>query len=203
MGETRRDPANTGSPVNQLGYAGDLNVRVKYDRIRLRADLSYRDLAFILHSQPSLPPYSDFPKEYETKANFFAAVGADKNWDDWLTLGLIVGVERPATLTSEKGIPGDTTMTAKSTAVIRNNNIDTLITILPEGEKVAEQYAVKGTAKIDFGKIFTTVLEVFYSYDPNQSRYEREGTDPDTSNFKYVFGEFNQLGINATLQCRF
>ena len=203
LGQTLKDPEKIGDTVIQKGYAGDVNIRVKLDRVRLRMDLSYRDLAFILHSQPSLPPYSDFPKEYETKSNFFAAVGADKNFDDWLTLGVIVGVERPATLTSEKGIPGDTTATAKSTAVIRNNNIDTLITILPEGEKVAEQYAVKGTAKIDFGKIFTTVLEVFYSYDPNQSRYEREGEDPDTSNFKYVFGEFNQLGINATLQARF
>ena len=203
LGQTLKDPQKIGDTVIQKGYAGDVNVRVKLDRVRLRMDLSYRDLAFILHSQPSLPPYSDFPDEYVTKANFFAALGADRNWDDWLTLGVIVGVERPATLTSEKGIPGDTTMTAKSTAVIRSNNIDTLITILPEGEKVAEQYAVKGTAKIDFGKIFTTVLEVFYSYDPNQSRYEREAGDPDTANFKYVFGEFNQLGINATLQCRF
>ena len=94
-------------------------------------------------------------------------------------------------------------MTAKSTAVIRNNNIDTLITILPEGESAVPQFATKATAKMDFGKIFTTVFEVFYSYDGNQSRYEREGTDPDTSNLKYVFGQFNQLGFNATLQARF
>ncbi len=47
------------------------------------------------------------------------------------------------------------------------------------------------------------VLKVFYSYAPNQSRFEREGDDPDSSNLKYVFGEFNQLGVNATLQCRF
>jgi len=203
LGQTLKDPGKIGETVIQKGYAGDINVRVKLDRIRLRLDLSYRDLAFILHSQPSLPPYSDFPEDYKTQPNFFAALGADRNWNDWLTLGLIVGVERPATLTSDKGIPGDTSATAKSTAVIRNNNIDTLITILPEGEEAVPQFATKATAKMDFGKIFTTVLEVFYSYDGNQSRYEREGTDPDTSNFKYVFGEFNQLGINATLQCRF
>jgi hypothetical protein len=203
LGQTLKDPGKIGDTVIQKGFAGDVNIRVKLDRIRLRADLSFRDLAFILHSQPSLPPYSDFPSEYKTSPNLFAAVGADRNWDDWLTLGLIVGVEKPATLTSEKGIPGDITATAKSTAVIRNNNIDTLITILPEGEEAVPQFAVKGTAKIDFGKIFTTVAEVFYSYDGNQSRYEREGEDPETSNFKYVFGEFNQLGINVTLQCRF
>jgi hypothetical protein len=203
LGQTLKDPGKIGDTVIQKGFAGDVNVRVKLDRIRLRADLSFRDLAFILHSQPSLPPYSDFPSEYETKPNLFAALGVDRNWDDWLTLGVIVGVEKSATLTSEKGIPGDITATAKSTAVIRNNNIDTLITILPEGEEAVAQFAIKGTAKLDFGKIFTTVAEVFYSYDGNQSRYEREGEDPETSNFKYVFGEFNQLGINVTLQCRF
>jgi len=203
LGQTLKDPDAVGETTIQKGYAGDVNVRVKLDRIRIRADLSYRDLAFILHSQPSLPAYSDFPSDYETTPNLFAAVGADRNWDDWLTLGLIVGIERPATLTSTKGIPGDTSATTKSTAVFRNNNIDTLITILPEGEEVAAQLATKASAKIDFGRIYTAVLEVFYSYDPNQSRYEREGEDPDTSNFRYVFGEFNQLGINATLQARF
>lgn len=202
MGQTLKDPEQTGTTKVQTGYAGDLNVRVKYNRVRLRADLSYRDLAFILHAQPSLPPYSDFPEVYEISPNYFAALGVDRNWDDWLTLGLIAGIEKPATLTSPKGIPG--AMTAgTSTAVIRNNNIDTLITILPEGEEAVPQVALKTTAKIDFAQIFSAVLEVFYSYDGNQSTYERVCDDPDQCSFKYEFGEFNQLGINATLQARF
>jgi hypothetical protein len=203
LGQTLKDPEKTGSTKIQMGMAGDLNVRVKYNRIRLRFDASYRDLAFILHSQPSLPPYSDFPSSYQIKPNFFAAVGVDKNWGDWLTLGVIAGIERPATLTSPKGIPGDTTTAGTSTAVIRNNNIDTLITVLPKGEDAAPQTALKGTAKIDFAKMFTAVLEVFYSYDPNQSRYKRACDDPDQCAFEYTFGEFNQLGLNATLQARF
>jgi hypothetical protein len=203
LGQTLKDPANTGTTKVQVGKAGDLNVRIKYNRYRIRFDASYRDLAFILHSQPSLPPYSDFPGEYDIKPNFFAAVGVDRNWNDWLTLGVIAGVERPATLTSPKGIPGDTTTSGKSTAVVRNNNIDTLITILPPGEEAAPQTAIKGTAKVDFAKMFTALLEVFYSYDPNQSRYERTCGDPDQCSFQYTFGEFNQLGVNATLQARF
>jgi len=201
MGQTLKDPEATGSTKIQTGYAGDLNVRVKYNRVRLRLDLSFRDLAFILHSQPSLPPYSDFPDVYTIAPNFFGAVGVDRNWNDWLTLGLIAGIERPATLTSPKGVPGDTTMSS-STAVIRNNNIDTLITILPAGEEAAPQIAIKGTSKIDFAKMFSALLEVFYSYDPNQSRYAR-CADPDVCAFEYQFGEFNQLGVNATLQARF
>ncbi|MEO8703470.1 MAG: hypothetical protein ABI867_25710 [Kofleriaceae bacterium] len=202
MGQTLKDPENTGSTVNQIGKAGDLNIRVKWNRIRLRADFSYRDLAFILHSQPSLPPYADFPDDYELSPNLFAAVGADKNWDDWLTLGVIAGAEMPATLTTPKGIPGAAT-TGTSTAVVRNNNIDTLITILPPGEDALPQIAVKGTAKVDFGKIYSAVLEVFYSYDPNQTRYSRVCDDPENCAFDYVPGEYNQLGVNATLQARF
>lgn len=202
MGQTLKDPENTGSTVRQIGKAGDLNIRVKYDRIRLRADLSYRDLAFILHSQPSLPPYADFPADYDLTPNLFAALGADKNWNDWLTLGVIAGIELPATLTTPKGIPGAST-TGTSTAVVRNNNIDTLITILPPGEKALPQSAVKTTAKIDFGRIYSAVLEVFYSYDPNQTRYTRTCGDPQNCPFEYTPGEFNQIGVNATLQARF
>lgn len=202
LGQTLKDPENTGSTKVQKGMAGDVNIRLKIDRVRVRADFSFRDLGFILHSQPSLPPYSDFPDVYSIKPNYFAALGVDKNWGDWLTLGVIAGVEKPAELTSPKGIPGAMT-TGTSTAVIRNNNIDTLITILPENEKAVPQVAFKGTAKIDFGRIFSTLFEVFYSYDGNQTTYERVCSDPDLCNFQYQFGQLNQLGINATLQARF
>jgi hypothetical protein len=204
LGQTLKDPEATGATTIQYGMAGDLNLRVKIDRIRLRLDLSYRDLAFILHSQPSLPPYQQFPAAYTTSPDYFAAVGADKNWNDWLTVGLIAGVEKPATLTSPQGIAGSQTdATGTSTAVIRNNNLDTLITILPAGASAARQFAIKGTAKVDFARIFSAVVELFYSHDGNQTRYQRACADPQMCPFQYVFGRFNQLGLNATLQARF
>jgi len=202
LGQTLKDPERTGSTKVQMGFAGDLNVRLKINRTRLRLDLSYRDLAFILHSQPSQPSFSDFPSVYTIKPNYFAAVGADHNWGDWLTLGLVAGVERPATLTSPKGIPGAET-NGTSTAVFRNNNVSTLISILPAGEEAVPQFALKANAKIDFGKMFSTLLEVFYSYDGNQSTYERGCDDPEVCEFEYRFGNFNQLGVNATVQARF
>ncbi len=205
MGQTLKDPDSVGDTVVQTGFAGDINVRVKIDRIRLRLDVSYRDLAFILHSQPSLPPYVDFSSDYEVKPNFFAALGVDRNWNDFLTLGLIVGIDRPASLASDKSIPG-VTETERSTAVFRNNNIDTLISILPSGETTVPQIATKITAKLDFGRIFTTLFEAFYVRDDNVTTYERDpacAEDPDLCNFNYVFGNANQLGFNATLQARF
>jgi hypothetical protein len=207
LAQTLKDPNKTGTTVIQPGMAGDLNVRVMMNRTRLRLDVSYRDLAFILHSVPSLPTYEDFPKQYETSPDLFAAIGADQNWNDFLTLGVIAGVEKPATLTSPTGIAGQPGATGKSTAVIRNNNIDTIITILPTGESAAAQLALKGSAKLTFGRIYSALLEVFYSYDPNTTRYQRAGcTDvqacPDQP-FEFKFGNFNQLGVNATLQARF
>ena len=206
IGQTLKDPEKTGSTKLQIGHAGDLNIRVKNDRVRVRADVSYRDLGFILHSVPSLPTYEDFPAVYKTTADLFAAVGVDNNWNDWLTLGLIAGVEKPATLTSPTGIPGSTA-TGQSTAVIRNNNIDTIITILPPGKAAVPQIALKANAKIDFARLYSAVFEVFYSYDGNTTRYERAGcatgvSCPDAP-FQYVFGNFNQLGVNVSLQARF
>ena len=45
MGQTLKDPENTGSTTIQKGYAGDVNVRVMIDRMRFRFDASYRTLA--------------------------------------------------------------------------------------------------------------------------------------------------------------
>ncbi len=208
LGQTLKDPEMTGTTKIQYGKAGDINVRVMMDRIRLRFDASYRDLAFILHSTPSLPTFEDFPASYKVSPDYFAAIGADRNWDDFLTLGIVAGIDKPATLTSPTGVAGGmTAAVGSSTAVIRNNNIDTIITILPAGKDAVPQFALKGTAKLTFGRIFTALLEVFYSYDGNTTRYQRAGCTsaqacPDQP-FEYVFGNFNQLGVNATLQARF
>jgi hypothetical protein len=203
LGQTLKDPEESGSTKIQWGAAGDLNVRAMVDRFRFRADLQYRDLAFILHSVPSLPSYSDFPEVYDIQPNFFAAAGVDHNWDDRYTAGVIVGVELPATLTSPTGIPGDTAAMGESTAVIRNNGQSTIISILPEGEKRAAQLATKFTGQIDFGTIYSAVADVYFAYDPNQTRLKRVDEDNPESLLTYEFGEFNQLGVNLTLQARF
>lgn len=200
LGQTLKDPENSGTTKVQWGTAGDLNVRAMFDRTRVRFDLQYRDLAFILHSVPSLPTYSDFPMAYDITPNYFAAVGVDQNWSDRYTLGAVVGLEMPATLTSPTGIPGDTTATGESTAVIRNNGSQTIITVLPSGEKAIPQIAVKASGQVDFGEIYAALLDIYYAYDGNQTRLTRD--DPEDQ-FSYEFGELNQLGVNLTLQAKF
>lgn len=199
LGQTLKDPEETGSTTIQYGTAADLNVRVKLDRTRFRFDAQFRDLAFILHSTPSLPTFSDFPMAYEQAANFFVAAGVDQNWNDQLTLGAIVGLDMPATLTTPTGvIPGDTIPgSGESTAVIRSEDD---ITILPAGESAQPQLAAKFTGRLDFSEFFAALLDVYYSYDPNQTRLRRSGPNDI---LEREFGEFNQLGINVTLQAKF
>jgi hypothetical protein len=68
---------------------------------------------------------------------------------------------------------------------------------------VLPQFALKASGKVDFGRVFSALLEVFYSYDPNSTKYKRTDPNNPESPFEFEFANFNQLGINATLQARF
>ena len=67
----------------------------------------------------------------------------------------------------------------------------------------ARKLAIKGSGKVNFGRIYSALLEVFYSYDGNVTRYARTEPGNPESPFEFQFGNFNQLGVNATLQARF
>jgi hypothetical protein len=195
LGQRLKDPRMSGATTVQYGMAGDLNVRVKIDRLRLRLDLSYRDLAFILRAQAGNPDsFAAFQPDSTTSPDTFAAVGADRNWGDWLTLGFILGVDKPATLRVPEAMDPEGT-----TQVIRDNNVDQVLTTLPPGAKGVAQYAAKGIARLDFAKVFSALLEVFYSHDRNQTHR----TCIDVDQCQSEFGPPNQLGLNATLQARF
>jgi hypothetical protein len=200
LGQTLKDPAMTGSTKVQYGTAGDVNVRVMLDRWRFRLDLSYRDAAFILHTAPSLPSYSDFPKAYSITPDFFGAVGVDKNWADKYTLGVVLGVDKPATLTAPGGIAGDTAAMPTGTYTYVVRDVSQPPSPLPQGEKAVPQFAAKVTGQVYFGVLYAALVNVYYSYDGNQTRYTRSGPE-DT--LQYVFGHFNQIGLDVTLQAKF
>ena len=203
LGQTLKDPEVSGGTVVQYGYAADLNGRVKYNRTRFRADLQARDLAYILHSTPSLPTFSDFPQQYDRTLNLFAAAGVDHFFQETgVTLGVVLGIDFPATLTTPTGeIPGDMVGgDGTSTAVIRG---DDDITILPPGEDSLPQLAAKFTTRLDFAEYFAVISDVYYTRDPNQTRLRRDDTEGMGGLLRREFGKFNQLGFNVTLQARF
>jgi len=196
--QTLKDYQSSGSTKTQRGYAGDVNVRVKLDYTRLKLDAMTRDVAFILHSIPSLPTYSDFPSEYKKSPEIFASAGVDQFFPATdVTVGVTVGLDIPATLETPTAaaIPGN--MTTSTVLVVRNESDRTP---LPAGEKVAPIIAVKGTAKLDLGEGFALIGNLFYQRDENVIRYAR--SDPNQP-FHVEFANFNQLGFDFTLQARF
>lgn len=202
IGQTLKDPNVTGGTTIQLGYAGDVNARLRTGNLRYRLDLQARDLAFILHPTPSLPTYSQFPDEYEQTPNLFAAAGVDYRIPNTpVTTGVIVGIDMPATLTNPTGvlagIDGDANAMEGSTVVVRSEGD---FEILPPGEKAMPQYAIKSVSRLDIANNFATLIDAYYSYDPNEARYQRDGREELRQR---VFGQFHQLGFNVTLQARF
>jgi hypothetical protein len=197
--QTLKDPARAGSTRTQSGYAGDVNVRLKYDYTRLRLDVMTRDLAFILHSIPSLPTYWDFPDSYGTSNEIFAAVGIDQHFPGLaMTAGLTIGGDLPATLTTPTSamIPGN--QTTSTTLVVRNESSRS---VLPEGAGVALIWAAKGTLRKDFGDHFAAIVDLYYQYDPNTVRYDRTSSEGSFNEAR--FAGFDQLGFDFTLQARF
>ena len=199
--QSLKHPEKTGSTKIQRGMAADVNARIKLGRTRFKLDVMTRDLAFILHSIPSLPTYWDFPTQYEVTPELFASAGADQYFPEYgLTAGLTVGVDLPATLTVPPDeaamIPGN--MTTSTTLVVRNESARS---VLPEGEDVAPIVAVKASGRIDFGDSFAALADVYYQYDPNTVRYDRDM--PEGSFNRASFANFHQLGFNVTLQARF
>jgi hypothetical protein len=203
LNQTLKDPEVTGGTTNQRGMAADLNFRGKYNHTRFRIDLQMRDLAYILHSAPSLSPYSDFADVYDVTSNFFGVVGVDQHFPELgLTTGIVLGLELPATITSPKpiaeieqeGTRGD----GEAVYVVRGQGD---YTILPFGEDVVVQFAAKLTSRLDFAdNNFASILDIYYSRDPNRTRGRQSGPDEQ---FEYKFDDFDQLGFNLTLQAKF
>jgi len=176
---------------------------VMIDHVRIKFDLSYRDLAFVLHSVPSIPSYTDFPMAYSVHPDFFGDVGIDKNWADRYTLGIAFGIERPAYFTSPTGVPGDvfSSPSGTQTVVVRNNGgFDTDPSILPAGKDPLQSVAVKATGQINFGAVYGALINVYYQYDPNRTE---GGRDSGSGEFNFTFGQLNQIGADVTLQAKF
>ena len=208
LAQTLKDPAAAGSTTTQRGFAGDVNVRVKAGKTRFRLDVMMRDLAYILHSTPSLPSYSDFPVDdemtmdidegYATTPEIFASAGVDHFFPaTGLTLGATFGLDIPATLRTPRPSDIEGNQSNSATLVVKSEN---QFSVLPVGEEVAPVMALKASARLDFAESFAAFGDVYFQYDPNTVKYSRD--NPEGA-FVPVFANFNQLGFSFTLQARF
>ena len=202
LGQTLQDPEKPKSTKIQTAFAADVNFRLKTGFTRFHADFLVRDLAFILNNVPSFVPFQDFSKNSKTTFDLFGAAGIDQYFAaSGLTAGVTAGFEVPSTYEAQS--PPDGTATSGATrVVVRSEGNFSILPAKKDGtpEAVAPIVAVKGSAKLDIGAGFATLLDVYYSYDANQTRLTR-ASNQDT--FTRTFSQANQLGFNLTLQARF
>jgi hypothetical protein len=202
--QTLQDPDHPASTVRQPGVAGDINVRVKYNFLRLHADLMYRDLPFLLMNVPSFVPYQAISSNSATTAaETFAAIGADYFFQGpQLTVGVTGGVQVPASFTgqlptellgniSAEGLPKSTTVVVRS---------EGLFDILPPNTKVLPIYAAKLSAMLQRGG-FNVLLEVLIANDQNSTHLQRVNNDPEQVSQR-VFTNPMQLGFNLAFQAK-
>ncbi|RME28921.1 MAG: hypothetical protein D6806_02080, partial [Deltaproteobacteria bacterium] len=158
----------------------------------------YQTLSFLLHEAPSFTPFQDFPDAASTTGEFFVAAGFDYHFESLhLTPGIVGGVQLPATYSIENLAVGGLEFGGKRTVVVQSASQRS---VLPEGEDARPVYSIKGTCRWDISEILAAVLEVYFTWDDNQSRFV---SDFYGLNIHSEFLDARILGMNLALQARF
>jgi hypothetical protein len=206
--QTLEDPDVFGRTVPQGATAEALQVRVKYNYLRLHLLALYRSLSFIQNEVPGIPPYRDFPDGTVLNPEAFVAVGADYHFKRLhLTPGIIFGVQQPASFRSPEFPGGGNNpppgLAGTRTVVVRDVN---LLSILPEtcgaDNSVCEAdliLSAKATFRWDLSETVAAVGEVYYTYDNNRTTFRDDVTGVAQPRFE----EPHALGFNTLLQARF
>jgi len=197
-------PDYTANIVRQPALAGDVNARLKIDHLRVHADLTYMDLAFMLINVPSFVPYQAISSSIETVTpQIFAAGGVDYFFTGpKLTVGVTGGIQTPATFKGHlppsftNALPAEA-IPDSSVVVIRSEGV---FDILPAGYKVVPIYATKLSAVLEVGG-FRVLAETLCAYDNNVTRLTRVNNDPQQVSTR-IFNKPWQLGFNVAFQAR-
>jgi hypothetical protein len=201
LGQTLIDPDTFAATKIQPAGAISLQARFKYDYWRFYALGLFRTLSFIQFDVPGLPPYYDFSKGSTVRPELWGAVGADRFFpNQHLTVGLVLGVQNPASVSAPRfdfgGNNPPAGLEGPRTVVVRDVN---LFNILPANSPVIPIFSTKVNFKLDISEYFAAIGEVFYTYDDNRVTFQ----DSAAYIANPVFEKPHQLGFNLVLQARF
>ncbi|GHG62936.1 hypothetical protein [Comamonas sp. JC664] len=186
------DASEPGITRRQPAHAAALVARFKWDLLRVHALAYYKTPAFIFIDMPGFPPGLALSNRMQPAAERSATLGADYHLRAWgLTPGLLLRATRPPSLTSAFATSG----VLSGHAIIRDNR---LLTFLPEGEEPGLILTTKATARWDLGEVAGVLAEVFYTRDPNRTRFE----DDVTGTMRVVRESPHMAGGNLLLQVR-
>ncbi len=202
-GTTLEDPEKSGTTTIAPGIAGDVNFRLKLDKLRVHADLMYRNLMFVLINVPSFVPFQAISATSATTTpEMFAAAGADYFFaGPQLTLGFTGGVQNPATFSGTLpkatigNIPNEALPLSTTVVVRSEGDFD----LLPENAAVMPIIAAKASAKLQRG-MFDVVGEINFAFDNNVTQLQRGSSE---GSYSRVFITPYLLGFNLAFQAKF
>ena len=199
--QTLEDPDVFGKTVSQPAYATALQARMKLNYLRAHVLGLVRSLSYIQFNTPGLPPYKDFPTASTNAPEMFIAGGVDYFFPKLhLTPGVILGVQKPATLTTAQTTLGGNnpppSLTGQHVLVLRDVN---QLEILPTGKSAVPVFSMKANARWDISDSFAAVGEVYYTYDYNRTTF----VDTTSGVSEPTFQKPNELGFNVIIQARF
>lgn len=198
LGQTLQDPERPTSSKVQPALAADISGKVKSGKWRYNLLFVYKDLEYIRFNVPSLTPFVDLPAGIAAKPAWFISGGADYYVEALrYTPGIILGVQRPANLTTSVDAGNNPPASlGQQTLIVMS---DTQITFLDPGEDVALVFASKHTGRWDLSEILSLVYELQLSYDNNRRTFQQDSNGIPVR----VAEDPLILGMNVMLQSRF
>jgi len=195
IAQTAIDFEDSGSTTNSWATAGDTNIKLRIHRFRVKVDVVYRSLNFLVFNTPGLTPYYSLSEALDTQPQFYGAVGVDYFIEKaHLTPGVIFGLMQPAAARGGE----DLVNTFDGVVVVRDAND---LEFLPAGTDPFQILSVKGTLRWDLSRMLAVMTEVSFTLDYNQSKTIGE----DAGNQIRVLDETRarQLGLNVLMQAKF
>ncbi|MFZ5440993.1 MAG: hypothetical protein ACOZQL_13380 [Myxococcota bacterium] len=201
LGQTLANPEKFASTRTQYAGALALQARFKLDFWRFYAIGLMRTLSHIQFDVPGVIPYTDFSDGEKVTPELWLALGGDRYLPaQHLTLGLVAGLQNPASRTSPTLDAGGNNpppgLLGTRTQVFRNVNDPST---LPQGDSPVPIFSIKGTFKLDLSDYFAVLGEVFYNFDNNRVTFR------DSVQFisQPVYQQPNQLGFNLVVRAQF
>ncbi|MBS2033097.1 MAG: hypothetical protein JST54_34815 [Deltaproteobacteria bacterium] len=198
--QTLADPDIFGATKTQNASASALQIRVKYDYLRLGFLGLYRSLSYIQFNAPGFPPFYDFPANTTEDPELFFAVNADYYFPAiHLTLGGIGGLQRPSSFTTSDTLGGNNPPAGLSgTRTVVVTDINTF-DVLPTGASAVNVFSAKGTARMDISEYIAAVGQIYYTRNNNLTTFKDDILGVSEPSFQKP----DILGFNLLLQARF
>jgi hypothetical protein len=185
-----------GATRLQHGNAGAMQAVLKAGYARASLTGIFRDLPFVMRSQPGYIPFQTLPADARTESEMFFATAADYHLPGLkLTPGIGGGIKFPSTFSS---VSASQFGAIARTVVVREQGN---IAILPNGKGRVPIVQARLSLRWDISEMMSAVLWAQLIHDNNATFVERDPSEGTLTLRVFVKPDF--VGFGSSFQARF